>query len=261
MRPMFLLLCALAMANAQVPARRAPNASFGSIDGTPIASTVLNVPQETAVARFVARNSKQPTANELQTTQQEIVCGHLKTAIQMAARSRAKTEFGIATSDAEVEAYRKQMFSNTANLATQQTQYRARLQATINDPNTSAADRQKASRQLVAATPEAFAKAQANYDARPAVELRKLDAPVDARLAAADPTFKDSLNKWNAATKHPTPFQSSTGPIGADVKDYLDKQRSAWWQAETAKLQVTLSDPTLYTSCGLPGLGVSVSAH
>ena len=261
LKPMFLLLSALALANAQAPARRAPGARFGSIDGVAIPATVLNVPRETAVARFVARNSKQPTADEARAAQQQMVCERLRAAVQQAARSRAKTELGITASDAEVEARRKMLFANAANVAEQEKRYRARLQAAINDPNRSAADRQKAARDLAAATPAMFAKLQANYNARPAVEMEKTDAAVDAQLAARDPTFKTSLDDWNAHLKHPAQNQTSVGPIGADVKEYLDKQRAAWWQAETGKLQVTLSDPTLYTSCALRALGLTVPGH
>jgi hypothetical protein len=283
-KPAFLILLCFG-SQAQAPHR------IGAIDSVSIPDSILNFPRESAISIHMRDHSQPPSEAEIQSIQDKRVCAALSGAISRGVRDRAKTELGVFASDAEVEAFRKNLFATAPPSKDGQARSSERLQALLvgltavyeqgRDPqqvyqqlvaphNISKEDwaqnlylgrtkeeRQKLARKLAANTPEAFAKSETNYDARPAVEIQKINAAVDALLAASDPKFKAYLSEWNASMTHPRPngtrFNVSTG-----VKDYLEQKRAAWWKAETAKLNVTLSDPSLYAACGLPAMGVTV---
>ena len=273
---------------AQVPHR------FGAIDGVSIPDKVWNFPRESAVAIHMGSHPQQPTDAEVQTIQEERMCSGLRSFISQSAMARANRELGIFASAAEIEASRKNLFQNDPNLGATQARYRERLEALVaglsavydqgKDPeqtyqqlvaphNVQQFDwaqnlslgktkefRQKLVKDLASATPEGFAKSQANYDARPAVENEKRKAAVDALLAARDPKFKTYLDQWNANVTHPAPNETRVRS-NEGVTNYLAQERAAWWKAETGKMNVTLSDQSLYAACGLAAMGVTVPAH
>lgn len=216
----FLLLLCFGI-QAQAPHR------FGAIDGLTIPDVDLNIPRETAVARYAREHPQQPQPSpseaEIKTMQDRLTCTRLHTTVQEAARSRAKSELGIFASGAEAEAARQKLVASAPDPEGMKVRYRERLQALIvgltavydqgRDPQQvyqqlvaphavdpsdwaynlylgrSKEARQKLAQQLAAATPEGFNKAAANYDARPMVENEKLHAAVDAQLASSDPKF------------------------------------------------------------------------
>lgn len=289
MKRILLIVILCSAIQAQAPHR------FGAIDGVTIPDRVWNFPRESAVATYMGSHSQQPSDAEIQSIQEQRVCAGLKSAVSQAASARANRELGIFASASEIETYRRNRFANDPGWKASQAPYRERLEALVaglsavydqgKDPqqvyqqlvaphNVQQFDwaqnlylgktkefRQKLANDLAGATPEGFAKAEANFDARPNVEDEKRKAAIDALLAANDPKFKAYLNEWNANTIHISPNHARTTNVGADVKAYLDQKRAAWWKAETAKLDVTLSDPSLYAACDLPAQGVTVPRH
>jgi hypothetical protein len=276
-----LLIVLCAGLQAQAPHR------FGAIDGVSIPDVALNPPRETAIAIHMGNHSQPPTDAEVQAIQDKMACSKLRTGVMQASRDRAKRELGVFATDAEVEAARPKYPIHPNSPV----QYRERLQALVvgltavydqgRDPQQvyeqlvaphhvvpedwaqnlymgkTKEARQKLAQQLAAATPEALAKPAPISSLRYSVELDKLDAAIDAQLAQSDPKFKDNLSEWNAHVTHPAPNQTHySGRPG--VREYLDQKRTAWWLAERAKLNVTLSDPSLYAACGLPAMGVTV---
>jgi hypothetical protein len=240
-------------------------------------------------------HSQQPSGAEIQSIQDQRTCTALRGEVSGATRNRAKTELGVSVSDAEVKAFRERLDATTPPPPKEdQERSRERLQALIvgltavydqgRDPqqayqqlvaphNISKEDwaqnlylgktreaRQRLARQLAASTPEAYAKAEANWDARPAAEIEKTNAALDALLSSSDPKFKDYLREWNASMTHPRPNETRFSGRTV-VKEYLEQKRAAWWKAEAGKLSVTLSDPSLYAACELPKMGVTVPAH
>jgi hypothetical protein len=280
----FLILLCVGL-QAQAPHR------FGAIDSVSIPDKNLNIPRETAIAVHMSDHSQPPTDAEIQAIQDKMVCSKLQIEVMQATRDRAKRELGVSASKSEVEAARPR-YPTAQN---SQTQYRERLQALVvgltavydqgRDPEQvyqqlvaphhvvredwqqnlytgrTKEARQKLAQQLAAATPEAFAKAEANFDPRYAVELDKLDAAIDAQLAANDPKFKAYLSEYNAHVTHPAPNRTHVVDVPTGVQKYLDQKRNAWWMAERAKLIVSLSDPSLYAACNLAVMGVTVPAH
>ena len=268
---------------------------FGAIDGVSIPDKVWNVTRESAVATYLGSHAQQPSDAEIQSIQEQRVCAGLTNLISHAATVRANREFGIFASAEEIEARRQKAFASDSNWKANQAYYRERLEALVaglsavydqgKDPqqvyqqlvaphNVQQSDwaqtlylgknkehRQKLVNDLAAATPEGFAKAEANYDPRPAVENEKLSAALDAMLAANDPKFKAYLNQWNANTVQLSPNHGRTTNVSASVKEYLDQKRGLWWQAERAKVSVSLSDPSLYAACQLSAMGVTVPGH
>ena len=285
----FLIALCSGIIQAQPPHR------FGAIDGTPIDERDLNVPRETAIVTYLRQHAKQPSSEaEAQSFQDELQCRRLRGVVQEAAEKRAKAELGIFSTDAEIAAERKNVVARAPDIEGQKKRYRERLQALIDglsavydkgqDPDQTyqqlvaphgvtkgdwagnvylgkdKQERQKLVQQLAAATPEAFDRAADTYDPRPLIENQKLEAAVDVLLAASDPKFKADLNELNASVTHPTPNHTARHG-SAIVLDYVEQKRAAWWKAETGKMNVTLSDQSLYAACGLAAMGVTVPAH
>jgi hypothetical protein len=278
---LFLIPLCLGIIQAQAPHR------FGAIDGVSIPDRALNYPRELAITSLQGR-TQQPSETEIQSVQERKVCAGLHSVIAQAVEARANRELGVYATDAEVEAYHKNMPGVSKE---SQAFYRERLQTLVDglsavydhgqDPQQvyqqlvaphniskeswaqnvylgkSKEVRDRLARDLAGATPEGFAKIHANFNARPAVEDEKRKAALDALLAASDPKFKAYLDEWNANTTHPSPGHTRTS-VGGGVKEYLEQKRGVWWKAETAKLNVTLSDPSLYAACGLPAMSVTV---
>lgn len=71
---------------------------------------------------------------------------------------------------------------------------------------------------------------------------------VDQYIAARDPTFRAYLAEF------PDPFQ---GHGNGDHLQYLEKKRNEYWRTVVAKLNVWLSDPSLFATCKLADAGVT----
>lgn len=282
-KSVFLILLCFGI-HAQAPHR------FGAIDGVSIPDEVLNTPREAAITSLLREPNKMPSETEIQNAQDKVSCRRLTSTITQAASARAKGELGVFVTNPEIEAFRKTVPPVTKE---NQALYRERLEALVAGlsavydqgkdpqqvyqqlvaPHVRQSDwaqelylgRDKKHREILAndlayATPEEAAKMVGNFDAKPGAEIKKLEATIDAQLSASDPKFKSYLDEWNAKVTHPTPYQTRIAISGA-VTDYLAQKRSAWWKAETGKLNVTLSDQSLYTTCGLAAMGVTVPAH
>jgi hypothetical protein len=72
---------------------------------------------------------------------------------------------------------------------------------------------------------------------------------VDQLIAANDPTFRTYLAEF------PDQFQ---GHGNGDHLQYLQRKRNEYWKAVVTKLNVWLSDPSLFATCKLADLGVTV---
>jgi hypothetical protein len=83
-----------------------------------------------------------------------------------------------------------------------------------------------------------------------AAAYEMVNRKVDQLIAAKDPTFATYLAEF------PDPYHWSEN--GTHHHEYLDQKRNAYWRAITSKLNVRLSDPTLFDSCKLADVAVTV---
>jgi hypothetical protein len=227
---------------------------------------------------------------EVLADQQKRICRGLHNLVEQAVLDRAKNELGVSVTDAEVEAlpYRKQVlatsiYDGSADWARTQERTRTLIGGLTSvydqgqEPQQVYQEQDIASHgisqqewlrevythrtkedrarlaQMLTWTPDTFVKASANINYRGMAEKQKLDATVDQQIAATDPTFRTYLAEIEKKVQYPAPGQTTMNLIGDEVKhnQYLNNKRAAWWQAENTKLQVTLSDPTLYSGCSL----------
>jgi hypothetical protein len=98
----------------------------------------------------------------------------------------------------------------------------------------------------------AASRGLAKVDMQRSVENTRLNAELDRRLALDDPQFKADLAQCQAqsangvcgiVTAHAGEYDTWYGRIAAKCAN--------WHQAERAKINVTLSDPSLKAKCGL----------
>jgi len=281
-------LCAIS-AFAQNPGAQsgAPAAHSGTIDGVAIRANAINGSPDEAVAKFIADHLRQPTVadqQELAANQQQTVCRHLKSAISQAAVNRAKAELHISATDQEIADQRQQLNLHAPDPQQSWAWEHERTQALVAGLTAvydQAQDPQQVYQQMIGPhgitqkewlpdvyvyrtkeardklaqklnlTPDYYARGLASFDVRYYVEGQKLEAAIDQQIAATDPTFETYLNEYAAKVQHPDP----TNPTSTSVVlphghlQYLAQARAAWWKAESAKVQVTLSDPTISSRC------------
>ena len=104
----------------------------------------------------------------------------------------------------------------------------------------------------LAKQPDLIDKAQANPSAwKSVVEGNRFAAAVDQMIAAQDPAFRQLLpeNHW---TPPPGMNMAQSSAAFQASRKYLKQSRETFWQAQDAKVEVYLTDPTIGKSCGLP---------
>jgi hypothetical protein len=83
-----------------------------------------------------------------------------------------------------------------------------------------------------------------------ATAANMVNKQVDQLIAAKDPAFRAYLAEYNPdARQH---------PMNGDHFQYLQQRRNEYWRAVISKLNIRLSDPTLFTACKLADMGVTV---
>jgi hypothetical protein len=124
------------------------------------------------------------------------------------------------------------------------------------DPNAKTAEGREKIRQTYVKAMDFYSNpTRFSYNAKAAVERRKLDAEVDRRLAASDPEFAAELRDWKASERinsDRSVGHTFNGPMAKNgVPLYMEQKREQFWAARKAKQRVVLSDPTLKAKCGL----------
>lgn len=284
-----LLLAAQSSSSAKV---------WGTINGQPIADKTFNPSRKLATDFFVFEHKREPAnasdEQEIDSKVKKMECDGLRSAVSTGARDMVKQELGVLVTQQDLDAARKEYLShdpvqdlpgmrnkaaailNGLSAVYDQHQdpdqaYEQKVQNQIpkdlwrvyvHDASTPEGRQktEKMFRRQLTVTPNEVTQAVASPKTWQATaENLKIDSAVDQRLAATDPQFR---TYWEAYERSARQEGSVTRwSFTLEQKQYLDQKRIDFWKAETAKLDVYLSDPSLGTACGLSSMGVRLAGQ
>ena len=235
----------------------------------------------------MVNHQRQPTSaaadqQEIAATEQTLTCRYLKTAIQQAGVARAKADLGVSATPQDIAAAKLQLnfIAHDPQKLWAAAQERTQaLVAGLTAVYDQAQDAQQVYQEIIAPhnidrqdwlvqvynhrtkaqrdrlaqtlnrTPDFYAKGQRDPNTiKYFAEGQKLEGAVDQHLAATDPTFSTYWNEAARNTTHPDPANTIVGGVYSHIR-YLAQKRAAWWQAENAKVQMNLNNPSVAAQC------------
>ncbi len=258
----------------------------GTINGVPISDKALNIERSTAVAHFFAKQHREPTSpadqQQVDAYWHDMRCERLKFAIEGGMKQAVTEQLGIAVTKEDLEAAQKAYpLLSDPNMPAQAAAMLTAISAVLDkhqDPDqvydqiikpylskqewelclhnvSTPESRQSYTKKLagqMSQTPEVVKKQAANIENwRFIAEFRKMRQAVDRQLASSDPTFASYLKIYGNGRFVPNDPRFA----------YLAQKRTAFWNAQFAKINLYVSDPTLVSSCDLSGVGIEIASQ